>query len=85
MKLGPGRKLLIWVGPGWPMLNSNSFSFSDKDQLQYFDTIVELANKLPRRGRCLQRISENVGAAGLGYVSDFLKVCRLLGRPTPET
>jgi len=42
----PGRKLLIWVGPGWPMLNGNNFSFSEKDQRQYFDTIVELTNKL---------------------------------------
>jgi VWFA-related protein len=42
----PGRKLLIWIGPGWPMLNSNNFHFSDKDQRRYFDTIVELSTKL---------------------------------------
>jgi VWFA-related protein len=42
----PGRKLLIWVGPGWPMLNSNNYRFTDKDQRRYFDTIVELTTKL---------------------------------------
>jgi VWFA-related protein len=42
----PGRKLLIWVGPGWPMLTSNNFSFSDKDQRRYFDAIVELSTRL---------------------------------------
>jgi VWFA-related protein len=42
----PGRKLLIWVGPGWPMLTSNDFSASDKDQRRYFDAIVELSTRL---------------------------------------
>jgi VWFA-related protein len=42
----PGRKLLVWVGPGWPMLNSNDFSASDKDQRRYFDAIVELSTRL---------------------------------------
>lgn len=72
----PGRKLLIWVGPGWPMLNSNRFSFSDKDQLQYFDTIVELANKLREARTAVYSVSpENVGSGGqLGFMyQDFLK------------
>jgi VWFA-related protein len=42
----PGRKLLIWIGPGWPMLEGNNFSFSDKDQRRYFDSIVELSTRL---------------------------------------
>jgi VWFA-related protein len=46
----PGRKLLIWVGPGWPMLNSANFRFSERDQMRYFDSIVEISTKL-REGR----------------------------------
>jgi len=46
----PGRKLLIWVGPGWPMLDSSKYRFSERDQMRYFDTIVELSTKL-REGR----------------------------------
>jgi len=42
----PGRKLLIWVGPGWPLLTGNNYRFSERDQRQYFDTIVELSNSL---------------------------------------
>jgi VWFA-related protein len=42
----PGRKLLIWVGPGWPILNSPNFSFNEKDRRNYFDAIVELTNHL---------------------------------------
>lgn len=42
----PGRKLLVWIGPGWPMLQSQSFKFSDRNRRGYFDVIVELANRL---------------------------------------
>jgi VWFA-related protein len=42
----PGRKLLIWVGPGWPMVEGDNFLFTDKDRRTYFDIIVELSAKL---------------------------------------
>ena len=43
----PGRKLLIWVGPGWPMLNRPELGYySDIDQRRYFDEIVELSTRL---------------------------------------
>jgi VWFA-related protein len=44
--LRPGRKLLVWVGPGWPLLTGDNYQFSDKDQRRYFDAIVELSTKL---------------------------------------
>lgn len=43
----PGRKILIWVGPGWPILNRQELgSYSEKDQRRFFDGIVELSNQL---------------------------------------
>ena len=43
----PGRKLLIWLGPGWPILNwSDLGNYSEKDQRRYFDAIVELSASL---------------------------------------
>ncbi len=46
----PGRKLLIWVGPGWPILDRPSDGYSDKEQRRNFDNIVELSTAL-RQGR----------------------------------
>jgi len=72
----PGRKLLIWVGPGWPMLNGNNFSFSEKDQRQYFDTIVELTNKLREARVAVYSVApENVQSEGQSrfLYQDFLK------------
>jgi VWFA-related protein len=74
----PGRKLLIWVGPGWPMLDSNSFTFSDKDQSHYFDAIVELSNKLREARIAVYSVSEPAPGLGAGpdrrfMYKDFLK------------
>ena len=78
----PGRKLLIWVGPGWPMLNSNSFTFSDKDQVHYFDTIVELSTKLREARIAVYSVApinvESDGSRRFMY-QDFLK-----GVPSPR-
>ncbi|MGO9437816.1 MAG: VWA domain-containing protein [Terracidiphilus sp.] len=42
----PGRKLLIWVGPGWPILDVPSQGQLEKNKRRYFDGIVELSEKL---------------------------------------
>ena len=43
----PGRKLLIWLGPGWPILNRSDLGYySEKDQRRYFDAIVDLSASL---------------------------------------
>jgi VWFA-related protein len=42
----PGRKLLIWVGPGWPMLNRPAERYSERDQKRNFDNIVDLSTAL---------------------------------------
>ncbi len=41
-----GRKLLIWVGPGWPMLARPSEGYTDTDRHRNFDGIVELSTAL---------------------------------------
>ena len=43
----PGRKLMIWVGPGWPMLESAANDYySERDQRLYFRSIVDLSTWL---------------------------------------
>jgi VWFA-related protein len=64
--LRPGRKLLIWVGPGWPMLDSPNFSFSDKDQRRYFDAIVELSTRMREARMALYSVSPASSVMGAG-------------------
>jgi VWFA-related protein len=42
----PGRKLLIWVGHGWPMLENPGYVESKNDQRNLFNAIVELTQQL---------------------------------------
>jgi VWFA-related protein len=75
----PGRKLLIWVGPGWPMLNSANFTFSEKDQRRYFDSIVELSTKLREARLVLYSVSPADSSSGGAYTftyQSFLKGVR---------
>jgi VWFA-related protein len=61
----PGRKLLIWIGPGWPMVVDNNFRFSDLDQRRYFDAIVQLSTKLREARMAVYSVSASGPSLGL--------------------
>ncbi len=42
----PGRKLLIWTGPGWPLFDNPGIYSTFKEQQQYFDELVQLSTEL---------------------------------------
>lgn len=42
----PGRKLMIWVGAGWPMLSSARFHMDPRNQSSFFHSIVDLSTNL---------------------------------------
>ena len=44
----PGRKLLVWVGPGWPLLSAHSSTLNAENKARYFSTIVTLNTELRR-------------------------------------
>lgn len=46
----PGRKLLIWIGPGWPILDDPNLQLSWKEQQGLFRNVVDLST-LIRQGQ----------------------------------
>jgi VWFA-related protein len=75
----PDRKLLIWVGPGWPMLNRPSDGYTDKEQRRNFDAIVELSRALREARIAVYSVSPTIGTASVGYTflyQNFLKGVR---------
>jgi VWFA-related protein len=60
----PGRKLLIWAGPGWPILDGSNFVFSEKDQRRYFDAIVELSTRLREARIALYSVAPSSSTTG---------------------
>jgi VWFA-related protein len=75
----PGRKLLIWVGPGWPMFDSPNIDTSSKDQQQLFASIVQLSTTLRESHISLYSVSMGDPGVGTYLYKDFLK-----GVPTAE-
>jgi VWFA-related protein len=42
----PGRKILIWIGPGWPLLDSRYYSAPASTRQQLFNAMVDLSRRL---------------------------------------
>jgi VWFA-related protein len=44
----PGRKLILWISPGWPLLSGPGLQqqLTNKQQQQIFDTVVQLSGLL---------------------------------------
>ncbi len=71
----PGRKLVIWMSPGWTFLASPRVQLSSKDEQALFRTVVSLSDALQRAHITLY----NVNPAGSGgnalksYYKSFVK------------
>ena len=82
----PGRKLVIWLGPGWPLLSGPSVRLSDKTQEALFQNIVKLSTELREAGITIY----NVGLLGMTerldealYFQGFLKGVASAGKVQP--
>jgi len=63
----PGRDLMIWLGPGWPLLTGPGFRpDSDENKQNFFDNLVQLSNSLRESQVTLDAISRRDAAPWLG-------------------
>jgi VWFA-related protein len=79
----PGRKLLIWAGPGWPMLNGINIANTSKGQQQFFDWIVELSTGLREARISLYSVSGGEAGASTFRYEDFLKGVKSVEKANP--
>ena len=42
----PGRKLMVWVGDGWPLLSNARYHMDPRNQSSFFHSIVDLSTSL---------------------------------------
>jgi VWFA-related protein len=73
----PGKKLVIWVSPGWPILSGPNVELSQKDQEYLFNEIVELSTELREADITLYSV-DPLGTADAGgfrtfYYKEFVK------------
>jgi VWFA-related protein len=57
----PGRKVLIWVGPGWPLLTERFFIESDESRQNYFHQLATLTNQLRKARITVYNVAPIVG------------------------
>lgn len=73
----PGRKLVIWFSPGWPLLSGPSLRLSEKDERQLFNSIVLASTALRQARITLYSIDphgpEEAGGIRVSYYEEFLK------------
>jgi VWFA-related protein len=72
----PGRKIILWVSPGWPLLSGPRVELSSKQQQQIFSDVVSFSTQLRQAGITLYSVNpagstENMLRAS--YYKDFLK------------
>ncbi|HEX3435224.1 MAG TPA: VWA domain-containing protein [Pseudacidobacterium sp.] len=75
----PGRKLLVWISPGWPLLSGPRIEYSAKQQEAMFNWIAEFSNGL-RTSRITLFAVDPLGTDGSVlhdfYYQGFLKGVR---------
>jgi VWFA-related protein len=73
----PGRKLVIWISPGWPILSGPRDELTSKDQQRLFGNIVALSGAL-RQARITLYSIDPLGTNDAGgfrtiYYEEFVK------------
>jgi VWFA-related protein len=75
----PGRKLVLWISPGWPILSGPNVQLTAKQQQNIFDIIVKVSTELRQAHITLYSI-DPLGTVDIGmrtfYYQDFLKGIR---------
>src|ERR1017187_8739599 len=79
----PGRKLLIWTGHGWPMLDWQGLQISSKTEQQLFDSLVELSTRLREAHIVLYSISSGQAGMGTFLYQGFLKGVKSAQKANP--
>jgi VWFA-related protein len=79
----PGRKLLIWISPGWPLLSGPNILLSPQDQKNFFHVVVTITTALQRAHVTLYEIDplgiDDAASLRTSYYKSFLK-----GVPSPK-
>lgn len=79
----PGRKLLIWFSPGWPLLSGPRIELTKKNQDWLFNTIVALSRGL-REARVTLYSVDPLGTSDAGSFRTFYYETFLKGVPSPN-
>ena len=79
----PGRKLVVWLGPGWPMLDSPYIMLSSSQQTALFQQIVGLTTLMRQAQITLYSVSQNISDVDADFYREFLSPVRKVSDANP--
>jgi VWFA-related protein len=83
-KARPGRKLMIWFSPGWPLLTGPAIEPTRKDEEHFFTSIVDFSTQLRLADITLYSVDPlglaDAGGVRISYYEEFLKGVTRPGR-----
>jgi VWFA-related protein len=78
----PGRKIILWVSPGWPLLNGVNTTMTTTQQKQLFASIVGISTDLRRAGITVFSVDPLGPDEPLLRVSDYEGYLKAVTKPS---
>jgi VWFA-related protein len=72
----PGRKIVLWISPGWPLLSGPRTDLDEKEERQIFGDVVSLSTQLREANVTIFNINPQGAGENLmraDYYEEFLK------------
>ena len=69
----PGRKLLVWISPGWPLLSGPEVELTTKDEKNLFSQLVYVSSALFQADMTLTSVDPIGVADAISYNTEFYK------------
>jgi VWFA-related protein len=82
MATRPGRNLMLWVSPGWPLLSGPRVELDSKQQQELFADIVTLSTQLLQGRVTLYNINPLGNTESLGSVFYYKEFVKGISKPS---
>lgn len=82
----PGRKMVIWISPGWPILSGPGIQLTAREQESEFAAVVSLSTALRTARITLYNVNPEGAGVGIGtefYYKEFLKPVTVANKVLP--
>jgi VWFA-related protein len=76
----PGRKLVVWISPGWPLSSGSSVNPTTQDRQDIFGSVVALSDALQGARITLYEVDPAGAAKGGAPTPDFQQFFKGVGK-----
>ncbi|WP_218624045.1 VWA domain-containing protein [Granulicella sp. dw_53] len=78
----PGRKIILWISPGWPLLSGTRIELDSRQQQQIFGNVVTFSENLQRSDITLYNVNPLGPGESLFRADYYQSFAKGVSRPT---